>query len=707
MFKTKAIIFLAVIFALFSVPGQGVLVSAADDQPLYVVMVDRHALSGSQNNTNLTESFVGLTSTLRDGQQLAFINADNPSNILGPVESGSSEFKTIYKEFVTDISSSDGVAAFDLINPLAHVYGFLDLERAGAGSVIYLVTGGDSEVTQDLNTGRLDIVLDQYNAKQWSISGVSVPGSSANKKEFLNQVASKTGGDIFALSVPEGFKELSDSILRTEAKGTLSEIGQGTLAANEVLTSSLDIAPGTLQATLVFFRQSAQGSLRLKNPSGFEASEGDRTLSSVIETPFVVMWQLIDPAPGEWTVDVRGTEGQISAWNFTANKLGLEFLSHESVPFDQPVPLVAFVSDGVNKVQLEGIEIRASVTDPSGNTLVHNFNDNGELGDAAKGDGFYSTTTSPFGVQGDYQVQLELYWPEYDQSITSRETLSALPFPAVDVNVLQIDSLTIGKRVQIATAKINVNGQPYAISTNELSVDVSSTLADAGLLEVVPQRQVNQGQASGFDFFFTPVKEDLHTLSLRLELEYAGREYILNPDAIVLSSLIPAAPFVPVAAVVTEPTAPTPPAAVAPPQSLPIGLLAIPVVIVAGLLIALAYFLSRPHPYGYLYNDRGELLVDFNSLTRRGQVAFFSKNSVQGRELGLTELENVAFNFSKGRVDILSDRTEPTVRVNNRPLIEGERSILFNNSWIGTQGKLFSFLMSPMTIQAEPSVGDD
>ena len=58
-------------------------------------------------------------------------------------------------------------------------------------------------------------------------------------------------------------------------------------------------------------------------------------------------------------------------------------------------------------------------------------------------------------------------------------------------------------------------------------------------------------------------------------------------------------------------------------------------------------------------------------------------------------------------MDILSGRTDPTVRVNNRPLIEGEKSILFNNSWIGTQGKLFSFLLSPMTMQAEPSVGDD
>ena len=242
-------------------------------------------------------------------------------------------------------------------------------------------------------------------------------------------------------------------------------------------------------------------------------------------------------SPGDWTVDIRGTEGQISAWHFTANKLRVEFLSHESVPFDQPVPLVAFVSDGVDKVILEGIEMRARVTDTSGSTLIYNLNDNGELGDSIKGDGFYSTTTSAYGVEGDYQIQLELYWPEYDHFILSGELLRAQAFPTVDINVLQTDELKLGERVQIATATVNVGGQLYAISTDELSIDVSSTLGDSGVLEVIPQRLVNQGQASGYDIFFTPLKEDLHTLSLRLDMEYAGRFFSLSPDAIVLSSV--------------------------------------------------------------------------------------------------------------------------------------------------------------------------
>ena len=94
-------------------------------------------------------------------------------------------------------------------------------------------------------------------------------------------------------------------ILREQAKGSLSEIGSGVLSPSEVLTSTFSVAPGTREATLVFFKEGPYGSLRLSNPSGYEASAGDRTMSLVVETPFIVIWRLVDPRPGEWRVDLR------------------------------------------------------------------------------------------------------------------------------------------------------------------------------------------------------------------------------------------------------------------------------------------------------------------------------------------------------------------------------------------------------------------
>ena len=56
-------------------------------------------------------------------------------------------------------------------------------------------------------------------------------------------------------------------------------------------------------------------------------------------------------------------------------------------------------------------------------------------------------------------------------------------------------------------------------------------------------------------------------------------------------------------------------------------------------------------------------------------------------------LEGVVFHFAKDRVDIRSYADEPTVRVNNQPLVD--QAPVPDRTWIGTGGKLYTFLLSP------------
>ena len=96
--------------------------------------------------------------------------------------------------------------------------------------------------------------------------GVSLPGSSEYATEVFGLITAESGDEVFPLSVPDGFKAFSDSILRKDAKGQLAPLGQGSLASNETLSSSLDIAPGITETTMIFFKEGPSGSLRLKNP---------------------------------------------------------------------------------------------------------------------------------------------------------------------------------------------------------------------------------------------------------------------------------------------------------------------------------------------------------------------------------------------------------------------------------------------------------
>jgi len=707
MNKLLAASFMAIMILIIGVLSQATPARADSEETLFLILVDRHAVGQSEGGLSLVESFVGLVSTLREGQQVAFVMAEAPADAYGPVEAGSAEFKAVHKEFMSALASEEAATAANLVNSLGQSFIFLADVEAPTGSTVYMVTGGELRKDVISSSDTLTLITNQFKDAQWPVVAVGLPWASPASDAFLDTIAAESGGDRYELSAIGGFKEIADGILSDRARGGLVEMASATLSPTEVITSTIDIAPGTGEATMVFFKEGQQASLRLSNPSGFEASDGDRSVSSVFETPFVVVWRLLDPVPGAWNVEMRGA-GLISAWQSTTNKLSVDLLSFDSIPYDSPAELVAFVSDNGEHVLIDGVEVRAIITDTEGNITFHQLNDDGVLGDAIAGDGYYGTTISPLGAEGNYPIKLELYWPEFDHSISTMKMVSAQAFPSVQLSLLQTEGLNLAERNLVATALIHVKGQPYAISTDQLSVEIVSILEAPGILEVLPQSLVNQGQAWGFDIYLTPTNEDLHTLIFNLNMQYAGREYTYSSDSIVVSSMIPPAPL-PVA--IAPPPAPAP--IIAPPpvqlgsRGIPRELLAIPGIIGVAILGWALYLLMRPKPYGYIYNDRNVLLVDFAEMDRTVAASFFSKNAVRGGELGVDELDGVSFKFTKDRVELLSGRTEPTVRVDNQPLIEGEQTTIYDHSWIGTQGRLFSFFLSRPTMQPAAGVGDD
>ena len=120
--------------------------------------------------------------------------------------------------------------------------------------------------------------------------------------------------------------------------------------------------------------------------------------------------------------------------------------------------------------------------------------------------------------------------------------------------------------------------------------------------------------------------------------------------------------------------------------------------ILAFVVYRLVYWLTRTTPFGYLYNDRGQVVVDFSNLQRKSVDDLRSRDKIPGRELGVPGLENVTFAFDGAEVYLsgeqASDAAVRSVRVNNQPLIETMQ--IHDNTWIGTAGRLYSFLMNPV-----------
>ncbi|MXY46718.1 MAG: hypothetical protein F4Y44_06975 [Chloroflexi bacterium] len=711
------------------------LLLAQNNDPLDIVIVDRHATGASEQNRDLAVSFIGLLSELREDQRIGFI-ATGKESAIGPAIAGSPEHGSAYRDVVSHIEDSDGAPVEDLTAALSYAHELMKFESAGNGSTVYVISGGELDGEAPAAEYPLGETINAINREGWQVVSVALPGSSTYAKEFMRTVSGGTGSDIFPLSTPQELKVIADQILREDAKGTLFEIGQDELAPNDVFSATLEIPPSTTEASLVFFKQGSANSFSLHNPSGLRASEGDRALSSVVETPHVIIWTLTDPAPGKWTIDVRGGDGFISAWHYPKNTLGLHLVSFDTIPHDSSTEFVVYVSDGSQRVTVPDAELRATIITEGEHTFTHSLNDNGEYGDAVAGDAYYSTTVPPLGSEGEYEVELELHWPQHEHTISTRTSVMAQAFPVLDVNLTHVDGLRPGERVVIGTAEVKVNGQPYAVPTSIIDADISSASGNSAI-ELVPRELLNQGHAWAFDIVFTPGIEEYHTILFRLSMNYAARDYTFTSDSEVLSSYpIPQMQQQPVVAQQAPPPAPEPapeaPAAppvqtdqTAPPEESSGNLTIIIALAVVGGIVAIVmvagagyaiYGLTKPEPFGYITDEEGEVLVNFSTVERSFTTLVQHKNLLLGEEIGIPELRGLSFYFSKEEVDIRSSQTEPSIRVNNRPLIAGAQQSASRQSWIGTQGKLYSLHLAkpePQPAEAPPeptiesAVGDD
>ena len=539
-----------------------------------------------------------------------------------------------------------------------------------------------------------------------------------------------SGGESFALTMPEGIEEFMDRSLRMKSKGALNHVGQANLSDNSVFEVDLDIVPSTRWANVVFVREDPQTSFRITNPDGLESSYGDRTSSSVIELPHMVIWQVSDPAQGNWKAEARGGSGVVSANLHLINRYTVELQHMGAVPVDHPETLiVAAVLDRGELVSPDAT-VEARVTRPSGDSIVHELNDGGVEGDSIPLDGYFSLTLPPLTEEGRYDVELRLSWPDVDHSIISLAEFEAQHFPTIEVTPNMVEGLKPGVTEKIASVFVNINGQPYTALTDEVTVLVSgSDDTPAGEVTKIPHEIVTLGKSYGFDIYYTPPTETRSSVIFGLNIEYAGRQYIYSTDSMVVSSLpipvsagqSPAPVTAPIPAPAAAPApAPAPPVAppVAPPPqvedsqvSFPMEAITIALAVIGiAALAVILYWLTRPTPFGYMYTEEGELLVDFAGITRRPVDNVMKRSRIDGDEIHLPGFDGVSFVFGSDTVTMVSVRVLPnTVRVNNQPVTD--TMLIHDNSLIGASGRIYFFrYISPESAPESGNVetgGDD
>ena len=709
---SRFILFIFVITSILILNSSPVNVAFADpSQPrkMTIIVVDNVAVKQAENGIGLMKSVVGLISTLNKDHHFGFIGLDNPSNVLGPIDLSSPDRISLHQEIYYRLESIQSHERFGLTTALMEAHHLFTSQNVAPGSSVYVVLGSPEHSDYSQLDNRLAILADQFGSDGWLINGVVFEGQSDKGMQVLDKLSTNSGGEVIELNVTNGLSNFSKIILQNDSDEFLMEAGSNIVESGDVFTTEINILPGTSKTELLFFTEMPLGTLKLTTPSGFESLAREISRSVITEMSNAVLVELTDPMPGYWKIQVENTEGFVSVWENSLNAYELILIPSGSIPLNKPVTLMAYVHDGKQLVTLDGVRIFAEIKTPDGISIVREMFDMGVATDVVAGDGYFSAVLPDLSVAGQYEAQLKLSWDAYDYEIFSQVFFEAQSFPILEVHTIKLDNLDIGVPNQVATVSVHLNGVPYPVTSDLLTAAVSTPNGEILTLDLEPKMLFGgNGPAWEYDAHFTPNEQGLYTMMFQLTTEYSGKIYTDTSNSIVVSAIIPDILTQTIDVSEGSNSGEMPQHNISSESiSMPLGFPQLQLedsglhyailllLLIIGGVVALAligFAMNRTRPYGFLYNDQDEPLVDFANLKRHPLVRFFYRNSVSGGELGVPGLEGVKFEFLGNRIQLRSSKGQPTVRVDNHPIVK--QAIIEDKSWIGVDGKLYSFFLS-------------
>jgi hypothetical protein len=686
-------------------------------QGMDVIVVDSSSVRESKQTIPLTLSLIGLLATQQDGSKVVFIDTDGPGEVIGPFAASDSDFASIRSEILARLDADSSYEPQSIVEALDEARSTLSTYGAPAGSSIYVAMGGGDDFAFDELSYTVAPLANGIANQGWTINGLSLHTGDQRSAQFLDTISRPTGGSVFSLSSGVYLKPLGDHIIGFGATGSVEEFASKTLVDAPLTSSRIPIMPGTEETILYFYKESPGGSFQLVNPFGELVSNVDGVTSQVLESENLAIWRLVNPLAGNWKVETVGVEGRISVWGHAADRYDLILRTPSPIPTGEPNTILAYLAQDGRTAVLKGVRMFANITNPDSSVTSYELFDDGTRGDFKAGDGYYSTILPPLDMVGSYDVALNARWLGFDYVISSDHALEARPFPAFHVETGQVRDLVPGEATNIGTVSVHLDGGPYSIDPSDIEIGLATSAENSGMLELVPHRLYGDGSAWQFDMLFTPSDFGSETLQFSLSIEYGGRTYTEPSSSIAISTVASVPPPVSIvpAAVESQPAsaAPAPAAAAkapvtgvavppAPQAAFPWLVVAILVAAAVPIAAGVVYFLTRPKPYGYIYTESDDELVDFSNLERRPIFRFFYRGLIRGSELNIPGFEGLVFHFMKDRIDVKSFGEHSTVRVNNQPLIDS--ATISDKTWIGTEGKLYTFLNSPPP--AEPAGAD-
>ena len=675
---------LVTVIALAAVPLTATASEPAEN-PMTIILIDGSSIRQSEGNIDSVRSILAMIASISTDREVAFIDAERPSTVIGPTALGSTGFAESIAAIDSELISGNTERS-DIFSGLVQANTLIGLERPASGSNVVLITIVSSDENTNSVYNRVLPLVDQLISKSNDFHVITIGSVSDTTNEFAQSLVSRSGGEYFSIQNNSEIYKAVANITSNVTNTNLEEINSSTLTLNDIVSLSVDVLPETKNLQFFVYLENSRGSISLTNPDGLDSSLIDG--SYAIESPYIRSIKIDDPTPGTWLLDANSVNGKFAVWSTSQNELRLTINNSGPVPFNEPSSLVVFASRGSNLIGIEDGKIHAYVTTPEGQTLAYTLNDSGLDSDTVAGDGYFSGAVGPFNSTGIHNVTLELSWNEIEYVLTSESSIDVQHFPSLEINSLLQGDLNLSERTKVATINVNVDGQPYLVQYDDIAWDISSGDSSPGKLEIQANTASVDSQDWIYDVFMSVDSPGQRTVSFALQLEYGGQSYIYTATPLFISSIEPPA----VQSVVNEDSRldQTRVETLQTSQEFPWWVIVFPVSLAVAMLSILINWIIQARPKGFLFNDRNERVIDFANLKRGFFSKLLFKNTISGKELGMVGFESVTFKFTKGKICIESNKPSASVRVDNKPL--SNKTELVDKTWIGVGGKLYSFV---------------
>lgn len=658
-----ALIAISIVFVASTIPVNAGS-SAAEDQPgvMTVIALDAGASNSKADMAMMETALMTLAGNLGSGQ-MAIVRYGQDVSAPFTAPAGA-DIVSVAEDQLELVEESAAPVRSDQFNVLTSIFSFLTRTDAQPGSRVFMITPGRILGESESTGARFDSVGELYQSEGWSIDLATLLTTDSALRDLMSHLPNSSGGSYFDLGQPAGLQ----SLLFEASSVDLETVIDAELNGAE-LTSTFEVAPFTELAKVAFLRFNEQTSVSLFRPNGTQVTS---QLSNVeiIESPNVIIFSITEPSVGTWTAKGTGDRGKLVTGVDARTPLTVQLVDQPPLPLLEPGLLTAASMIDGAPVSVPGTRINATVRQADGFTNVYQMNDEGLAGDAAAGDGIFTVRLPSPEIQGINDVSLAMSWDDLKSEITGVGAYKTEQFPSVRVTRMFDVNVHEGNEATLAIIESFVGDFPYLASPDEFNVRIVS--ADGETPGTVQLRsEPEPGKGFAFNVIGVLPSSGDYSVSVAMNTEYLGREYFAAGPAISTNATITPQPFL---------------------------ILGLPIwawsIIGAAALVGLVLVVlqsRRVQPYGYIYDDQDNLLVDFKNMKRGWIKKLTSTDTVHASEARGLPFHSGTFKFTRSGVELQYGQTDsqPSLRVNSRPappVVELEHDV-----WLGISGKLLTF----------------